>query len=121
VVAAYALEQDRLTLDRTSKSLAALDSYLELVAPGEAPPDRDSSWAHWLSVFVGAYLGEVLCKELGGTWRTVDRPSTDAFVIEIGTRQIAPVSRVHAAVSGLEPLQLATFVAGLRSDGEPAR
>lgn len=120
VVAVYALEQARVTLDRTSKSLTALDRYLQLVAPGDAPLDAESGWARWLSVFVGAYLGEVLCKELGGAWRTVDRPSSDAFIIDVGGQQIAPLSLVHAAVSGIKPIDLGGFVADLRQDGETA-
>ncbi len=118
VVAAYALEHGRITLDRTSKSLGAIDHYLRLVAPPEAPLEANSGWARWLSVFVGAYLGEVLCKELGGSWRTVDRPSFDAFVVDAGGRQIAPVSLVHASVSGLEPLNLSSFAAELRTERE---
>lgn len=120
VVATYALEQARVTLDRTSKSLAALDRYLKLVAPADAPLDAESGWARWLSVFVGAYLGEVLCKELGGTWRTVDRPSSDAFVVDVSGRQIAPVSLLHAAVSGVKPFDLGDFVAELRQNGDTA-
>jgi hypothetical protein len=119
VVAAYAHEHGRVTLDRTSKSLGAIDQYLELVAPHDAPLAAESGWARWLSVFVGAYLGEVVCKELGGTWRTVDRPSIDAFVIDTGARQIAPLSLVHASVTGLERLDLSDFADQLRPSRQP--
>lgn len=113
VVAAYALEASRTRLDRSAGSLSALDRYLSLIAPAGAPLPEDSAWARWVAVFVGAYLGEVLCKELGGAWRGVDRPDAEAFAVSVRGREIAPIARVLEMVSGRQPAGLAALVSEL--------
>jgi hypothetical protein len=120
VVAAYAADHGQVALDRSSKSLEALDRYLELVAPADAPLAKNSAWARWLSAFLGAYLGEVLCKELGGAWLTGSGPDAEAFVIELGERQVAPVAWIMAAMQERRPNALADYVAQLRQTSAPS-
>jgi len=56
------------SLDRSTSSLVALDTYLALVAPVAAPRDPDAAWTRRVAVLVGGYLGETLREVVGGDW-----------------------------------------------------
>jgi hypothetical protein len=119
VVAVYAAEQAQVSLDRSLNSLRGLDQYLELVAPLGAPLLEDSAWARWLAVFLGAYLGEVLCKELGGVWGAAESAGAEAFVIELPERTIAPAAVLMATLCGRQVTRLTDFVAQLQAMPAP--
>jgi hypothetical protein len=114
VVAAYVSAIGQSRLDRSGQSLAALDRYLELVAPPDSPLPAESSWARWLAVFAGAYVGEVLCKEFGGNWSATDRDGADGFSIHLGLRRELPISLVLDAVTGRHPIALIDYLGQLR-------
>jgi tetratricopeptide (TPR) repeat protein len=114
VVGAYVSALGQPRLDRSGQSLASLDRYLELIAPADSPLASDSSWARWLAVFAGAYLGEVLCKEFGGSWATTERGAALAYAIHLGTRRELPVSLVLDAVTGRHPIALVDYLGQLR-------
>jgi hypothetical protein len=117
VVALYAFEQWKVSLDRSSNSLSALDRYLDLVVPSDAPLAANTRWARWLCVLLGAYLGEVLCRDFGGTWASLERRDARAFVVRIGDREVAPLSVLQGRVSGEQPVLLAEYTANLRPHG----
>ncbi|MEY2929776.1 MAG: hypothetical protein RL033_525 [Pseudomonadota bacterium] len=100
VVAVYCAGLGVAALDRTSKTLPALDQYLELLVPAQQPLPASSSWARWLAGFLGAYLGEVLCKELGGVWVRGDGREQNAAAIQVAGRRISPVALVFDTVTG---------------------
>ncbi len=100
VVAVYCAGHGVAALDRTMKTLPALDRYLELLAPPQLPVPASSAWARWLAGFVGAYLGEVLCKELGGVWVRGDAREQNAAAIQVAGRRVAPVALVYDTVTG---------------------
>ena len=102
-------------LDRSSKTLPALDRYLELLAPPQLPLPASSEWARWLAGFVGAYLGEVLCKELGGVWVRGDGKEQNAAAIQVVGRRISPVALVFDAVTSGARASLEDCVAELRA------
>jgi tetratricopeptide (TPR) repeat protein len=114
VVAAYAASEGYPRLDRGSGSLGAIDRYLELVAPGDAPLEADAPWTRWLCVFLGAYLGEVLCKEFGGGWALGERQEPESYLVELGSRHEAPLAVLLDVLTGRHPLSLADYVAQLR-------
>ena len=114
VVAAYVTANGHSRLDRSGQSLAALDRYLELVAPPDSPLAADSSWARWLAVFAGAYLGEVLAKEFGGSWAAVERDGAEAYALHLGSRRELPVSLVLDAITGRHPIALVDYLGQLR-------
>jgi tetratricopeptide (TPR) repeat protein len=114
VVAAYVAAIGQSRLDRSGQSLASLDRYIELVAPADSPLSADSSWARWLAVFAGAYLGEVLCKEFGGNWSATDRDGPEGLSIHLGMRRELPVSLVFDAVTGRHPIALVDYLGQLR-------
>lgn len=114
VVAAYVTAIGESRLDRSGQSLAALDRYIELVAPPDSPLGADSSWARWIAVFAGAYVGEVLCKEFGGNWSATDRDGADGFSIHLGSRRELPISLVLDAVTGRHPIALIDYLGQLR-------
>jgi tetratricopeptide (TPR) repeat protein len=114
VVAAYAAAEGYPRLDRGSGSLAAIDRYLELVAPSDAPLDPDAPWTRWLCVFLGAYLGEVLCREYGAGWALAERPEPECYVVQLGSRQEAPLAVLFDVLTGRHPLALADYMAQLR-------
>jgi hypothetical protein len=100
VVAVYCAGQGVAALDRTSKTLPALDRYVELVAPPDWPLPPDSSWTRWLAGFLGGYFGEVLCREFGGVWVRGDGHGVSAAAIQVAGRRIAPVALLHETLTG---------------------
>ncbi len=120
VVAVFAADLDQHRLDRSGESLRALDRYLELVAPVDTPSRDDAPWTRWLCVFLGAYLGEVLCKELGGVWAAAERPDAESFVVQLGDRHEAPLALLLDALTGRHPISLADYLGQLRQTLGPA-
>jgi tetratricopeptide (TPR) repeat protein len=100
VVAVYCANHGISALDRTSKTLPALDRYIELMAPEHAPLPANAAWARWLAGFLGAYLGEVLCKEFGGVWVRGDGRGREAAAIQVAGQRIAPVALLHETLTG---------------------
>lgn len=114
VLGAYAAASGHPRLDRSGQSLPSLDRYLELVAPPDSPLPADSAWTRWLCVFLGAYLGEVLCKEFGASWSSGDRPEAEAYLVRLGSRPEMPLAVVHDTLTGRHPLALADYLGQLR-------
>jgi hypothetical protein len=115
VVAVYCAGQGVAALDRTSKTLPALDRYLELVAPPRGPLPPDSSWARWLAGFLGGYFGEVLCREFGGVWVRGDGHGMSAAAIQVAGRRIAPVALLHQTLTGGPRISLEDSAGELRN------
>jgi hypothetical protein len=113
VVASHCHEHEQTALDRSFASLPALDRYLALVAP--ATPSVTDGWTRWLCGFAGAYVGEVLCKELGGTWHTTDELDARGPVIRLKSGPVAPLQAVFDALSATPTGSLAQWVEGVRA------
>lgn len=114
VVGAYAVAIGQPRLDRTGQSLAGIDRYLELIAPADSPLAEGAVWTRWLAVFLGAYLGEVLCREFAGSWDLIDRPEPECFAVTLGSRREKPVSVLLDTLTGRHPLSLADYLDQLR-------
>ena len=110
VIAVYAVDRGHPVLDRSAKSLRAVDEYLELVAPAGAPSSQNADWVRWLSVFLGAYLGEVICRELNAAWVAVDQPGVEAFAVELGQQRVTPVALLYKALREQQPVSLADYL-----------
>lgn len=115
VVAVYCAGHGVAALDRTSKTLPALDRYLELLAPPQSPLPAGATWARWLAGFVGAYFGEVLCKELGGVWVRGDGREHGGAAIQVAGRRVFPVALVFDSVTGGARISLENCVSELRA------
>jgi hypothetical protein len=100
VVAVYCAAHGASALDRTSKTLPAVDRYIELVAPVHAPLPENAPWTRWLCGFLGGYLGEVLCKEFGGAWVRGDGQGPEAAAIQVAGRRISPVAVLLETLAG---------------------
>jgi hypothetical protein len=114
VVAAYAVALGQPRLDRSGQSLAGIDRYLELVAPADSPLAEDAAWTRWLCVFLGAYLGEVLCREFGGSWALGDRAEAESFVVNLGSRREMPLAVIFDTITGRHPMSLSDYLGQLR-------
>ncbi|HTV21296.1 MAG TPA: hypothetical protein VMG12_21565 [Polyangiaceae bacterium] len=114
VVGAYAVALGQPRLDRSGPSLGGIDRYIELVAPADSPLAEEDSWTRWLSVFLGAYLGEVLCREFGGNWALGDRPEAESFVVNLGSRREMPIAVLYDTLTGRHPMSLADYLGQLR-------
>jgi hypothetical protein len=68
---------------------------------------------------MGAYLGEVLCKELNAMWVAVDAPDAEAFAVELSDRRVSPVAVLLKALSERQPVSLADYVEEQRQDFGP--
>lgn len=103
-VSLYCAKVLGVRLDFTAGSLSALDSYLELVSAPSGSVDPASSWGHWLTATVGAYLGETLSRVQGAHWVAegdelcMQRPDGSTL------RPLAEVSARLTASSPREPL-----------------
>ncbi|HEX4337596.1 MAG TPA: hypothetical protein VH062_16900 [Polyangiaceae bacterium] len=90
-------------LDRTTSSLIALDTYLDLVAPRGAPIDADAAWTRRVSVLAGGYLGETLRELVSGEWIYGVDSADDALGFRLklrGTTEALPVALVLERVIG---------------------
>jgi tetratricopeptide (TPR) repeat protein len=82
-------------LDRSLASIAAIDSYLALIAPPRAPRAEEPAWAVRAAVSIGSYLGETLRATSGGEWTSDDDASgAKAYVLLAGDAELRPVLRV---------------------------
>jgi tetratricopeptide (TPR) repeat protein len=115
-VALFCSELCRIHLDKSVQSLHALDKYLELVAT-QRPLEKGSRWHQWLSVFLGSYLGEVLCKAFGAQWAIRDLPAPDNFAVKLLHRHVAPVTFVMEALLKPDPISLRAWAADLETSG----
>ena len=103
-------------LDRSLASLAALDSYLSLVAPTRAPRPADEPWLRRVAILAGAYLGEVLRSAAGGEWvrSEDDALGPDSYHVIIGADvEAAPVAQALARLAehGIPLMEYATRLA----------
>jgi len=114
VVAVFCASHGTPALDRTAKTLAALDRYVALVAPADLPLPGDAPWTRWLASFLGAYLGEVLCKEFGGSWVRGAGPGPRGVAIQLAGRRVEPLALLLETLSGGPRTSLADYAAELR-------
>lgn len=113
VVSLYCAKYAEGPFDRSMASLAAADSFLDLVAPVEASPDLESVWPHRVAVLVGAYVGEVMREQIGGDWiYGVDdaRNAYDFRVILKDDAEATPVGHVLERVTGQRKTSLLDYV-----------
>jgi hypothetical protein len=99
-------------LDRTTSSLIALDTYLELIAPRSAPPDTDAAWTRRVAVFVGGYLGETLRGLVGGDWVYGVDSADDALAFKLqlrGSVEAMPIAHVLERVIGQRQSSLVDY------------
>ncbi|HEX3598209.1 MAG TPA: tetratricopeptide repeat protein, partial [Polyangiaceae bacterium] len=102
-VGRYCEEFAEGALDRTTASLIALDTYLDLVAPRGAAIDADAAWTRRVSVLAGGYLGETLRELVGGEWIYGVDQADDALGFRLrlrGTTDALPVAQVLERVIG---------------------
>jgi hypothetical protein len=102
-IARYCEEFAEGPLDRSTASLIALDTYLDLVAPRGAPIDADAAWTRRVSVLAGGYLGETLRERVGGEWVYGVDAADDALGFRLklrGTTEALPVAQVLERVIG---------------------
>jgi tetratricopeptide (TPR) repeat protein len=116
VVALYCSEHLRIHLDRSVASLHAIDKYLELVVNGRAL-EKGGRWHNWLSVFVGSYLGEVLCNSFAGQWVLRDPPLPEEFMVKLPQREVRPVALLMDALLRPEPISLRAWASDLETTG----
>jgi tetratricopeptide (TPR) repeat protein len=108
-------------LDRTTSSLIALDTYLSLVAPTEAPPDTDAAWMRRIAVLAGGYVGETLRELVGGEWTFGVDSADDALGFHLtlkGTLEARPVAHVLERVSGARTSSLVDYAKTLMRRAE---
>ncbi|HEU5073943.1 MAG TPA: hypothetical protein VFU02_07215, partial [Polyangiaceae bacterium] len=113
VVAMYCEQFAETSLDHGFEGLAALDSYLALIAPPAAPPAAPSPVVRRAAVLIGAYVGEVLRSQWGGQWIASDAPEPAKYVLEVGSIVTRPVQHVYARLCGQHPTTLTEYVARL--------
>jgi tetratricopeptide (TPR) repeat protein len=90
-------------LDRTTASLIALDTYLDLVAPHEAASDSDAAWTRRVAMLAGAYVGETLRELIGAEWVYGVDAAEDALAFRLklrGTAEATPVAHVLERLIG---------------------
>lgn len=113
VVGLYCARQGGSELDHSVASIAAIDRYVSLLAPVQAPPALDAGWARRAAVIVGAYLGEVLVQAVGARWQELESApaaATYRLLLRDGSAS-TPVARAFDRLSGRRPSPLSEYVA----------
>jgi tetratricopeptide (TPR) repeat protein len=119
VISSYCARHAGGPLDGTISSLVPLESYLHLVAPGKARIEPPPPWAPRVATLCGAYLGEVLRRNLEGRW-LVPHDGTlgpDSYRLRIGSIETAPVATVLAHLTGRSATPLHEHAARLIARG----
>lgn len=116
VVELYCAEFGGGPLDRSPVGLHSLDSYVALLAPGNARPAGGARWVERASVLIGAYLGEVLREAVGATWRdaigTPIGPESYTLLLPDGSAT-HPVTQAYDRLSGRTSAPLSHYAARL--------
>jgi tetratricopeptide (TPR) repeat protein len=108
-IGAWCAEHAGGPLDLSMPSLAALDRYVETVAPLRAPSDPDAPWARRPAVLLGAYLGEVLRAQLGGSWQSTDEPGARGYALRLGSTLVTPVVSTLERLEGQSQTPLSAY------------
>jgi hypothetical protein len=111
-VGLYCAEFAEGALDRSTASLIALDSYLDLVAPRAATPDPDAAWTRRVAILAGGYVGETVRELIGGDWVYGVDSADDALGFRLmlrGTVQATPVAHVLERVIGARSSTLVDY------------
>jgi tetratricopeptide (TPR) repeat protein len=119
VISSYCARHAGGPLDGTISSLIPLESYLHLVAPGKARIEPPPPWTPRVAALCGAYLGEVLRRNLDGYW-LVPHDGTlgpDSYRLHVGGIETAPVATVLAYVTGRSATPLHEHAARLMGRG----
>ena len=94
-------------LDFSPGSIAELDAMIATEwPPGERPSDQ-------LISTMGAYVGEVLVRSLGGQW--TELPEAPEPGVRVGEGIAFPISKVHKRVEFGDSHSIAHFVSELRA------
>lgn len=102
-------------LDHSLASIEALDRYVSLLAPLDAPPALDAPWVRRAAIVVGAYLGEVLARTRGGHWQELDRDAgAQGFTLAFpdGTTT-QPIAHAIERLSGRQATSLTEYTRSL--------
>jgi hypothetical protein len=100
VVGMYCERFGEQALDHTPQSLPALDSYLTLIAPPTGPRHAVSPSLRRVAVIAGAYVGEVIRRQLGADWQAGDQPEARAYLLKLGSHSLHPIEQVLARLLG---------------------
>jgi len=113
VVELYCAEFGGAPLDRSLKSVNALDQYVSLLAPLGVFPETDARWLKRAAALTGAYLGEVLCHARDGRWQDTGSHASSAsdYAVTMPNGTTAyPVEQALARLTGADPSPLARYV-----------
>lgn len=102
-------------LDLSLASLAVLDRYVDLVAPLRASPEPDAPWSRRPAVLLGAYVGEVLRAQLGGSWRSTDARGAGRYALDVDDTRATPVVEALARVEGRSKAPLSAYARKISS------
>jgi tetratricopeptide (TPR) repeat protein len=115
VVALYTGEYGGGPLDTSLTSVAALDSYVSLLAPPTVAPEGSGAWVRRASILIGAYLIDVLCENMGGFFAPNELAS-GPLVYEVvfdDSSVTHPVLHAYERLSGKRMTPLGDYVARL--------
>jgi len=117
VIGLYCERALGLPLDLSISGAVAIDRYVALLAPPNAPPDPQAGWGQRVALLVGAYLGEVLVDAVAAHWDPVsDVRSLDAYRLMLPNGSVAtPVVRVLDRLAGRRTSPLSEYAARLAS------
>lgn len=111
IVGLFCVEQAGAPLDHSIASTVALDRYVALLAPANAPPDAEAGWIRRAGVLIGAYLGEVLADAVGAQWQPSAAEGAASFRLRLADGSITnPVTRAFDRLSGRRVAPLSEYV-----------
>ncbi len=108
-IGAWCEERAGGPLNLSMPSLAALDRYVDLIAPARAAPVSDAAWPRRPAVLLGAYLGEVLRARVGGSWQNTGREGAAAYVLRLGPNNVTPIAEALARLEGRSQTPLSAY------------
>jgi hypothetical protein len=106
-------------LDYSEASLGTLESLLRASDAQFQSPDFPEAQRNLVVFYDGCYLGEVMARNLGGTWRFDEADwaaSTLIFPYEDGGLQVFPFQKLHRRVTeGPDKNDLVAYYEGLKA------
>lgn len=106
IISALCRERNGEILDGSLASLHALDDHIDRIAPRGEAPHSDTRWARRVTVLGGAYLGEVLRRELAADWSRRDGTELgpESYrLLRRGAPNLQPVQHVFLRVTANAP------------------
>ncbi|MDP4946330.1 MAG: hypothetical protein NWQ48_12560 [Alishewanella sp.] len=108
---AYAAEQHQLTLDGSAESLAVVDALLSALHKDQQHRQHSGEMLFTLCNIIGAYVGEVFIKLVGGEWNNNQQDQSAPYIaVTFGDKEFPFASVCYHKIANDDTISLQDYV-----------